>query len=551
MDNRSIQDLKRFVAELSNKLAATDKFFTARLATRLNKAAEQHPHDHTIIQMASFLNKRASSQGGQLISRGELKRVYDHLWTSNTKCASYLGEEIGVKDTNLPEPPKTSRSPREGESIDDLYSRHVDPKLASEFESLFNNGVGYKGFDPRTAKMAEKLVQASLPGDPVVQTVDGREYAVLCQATYETPRGRSSVLIPVEVSAGNAVVPNVFLTPAGFESLTEQNIVSHIERTAGRSFRVNANQIFDVIKKAKFGTIEEAKVLDMMAGKKVAAELNSVDRAVMLLKAKTGENGITQDGILYQKVDAETKGVELPELKQTRLFAEQLGSVAGQAEFIFGKTAVNMGGNWIRKELEDFGYSNVQVKVANVSDDSIIYAVSAGGAGFKVPVKVVSNKVTQPSIVITAGGIEEFSQEGIKSAIGASDIKASALALGYDVSNPAALIREVEASCQVGDMKRAGEALSALAATGDEVATKYAFDIYMQTSNGEIKTEASPKMKTIKVGGNVVEATTGLPVDKVYVDSNGNVQAKYRQHMENTEEGIAGGFMNAKIIMGM
>ena len=551
MDNRSIQDLKRFVAELSNKLAATDKFFTARLATRLNKAAEQHPHDHTIIQMASFLNKRAGSQGGQLISRGELKRVYDHLWTSNTKCASYLTEEIGVKDTNLPEAPKTTRSPREGESINDLYSRHVDQKLASEFESLFNNGAGYKGFDPRVGKMAEKLVQASLPGDPTVQAVDGREYAILCQATYETPRGRSSVLIPVEVSAGNAVVPNVFLTPAGFENLTEHNVASHIERTAGKSFRVDANQIFNIIKKAKFGTVEETKVLDMMAGKKVASELNSVDRAVMLLKAKTGENGITQDGILYQKVDAETKGVELPELKQTSSFAERLGSVAGQAEFIFSKTAVNMGGNWIRKELTDFGYSNAQIKVANVTNDSIIYAVSVGGVGFKVPVKVVNSKVTQPSMVITAGGIEEFSRSGIKNAMGASDTKASALALGYDVSNPAELIREVEASCQAGDIKRAGEALSALASTGDERATKYAFDIYMQAANGEIKTEAAPKIKTIKIGGNVVEATTGLPVDKVYVDSNGNVQAKYRQHMENTEEGFAGGFMNAKIIMGM
>lgn len=551
MDYRSIQDLKRFAADLSNKLAATDKFFTARLATRLTKAAEQHPHDHTIIQMATFLARRANAQGGQLISRGELKNAYDQLWTTNTKCASYLSEEIGVKDTNLPEPPKTTRSPREGETIDDLYSRYVDPKLASEFESLFNNGVGYKSFDPKVAKIAEKLVLGSLPGEPVVQTVDGRDYAILCQATYETPRGRSSVLIPVEVSAGNAVVPNVFLTPAGFENLTEQNIASHIERTAGKSFRVNANQIFDIIKKAKFGTVEETKVLDMMAGKKVASELNSVDRAVMLLKAKTGANGITQDGILYQQVDEETKGVELPESKQTQTFAEQLGSVAGQAEFIFGKLAVDMGSNWIRKELTDFGYSNPQVKVANVSDDSIIYAVSVGGVGFKVPVKVANKKATQPAMVITAGGIEEFSRAGIKNAMGASDIKASALALGYDISNPAALIREVEVSCQAGDMKRAGEALSALAATGDERATKYAFDIYMQTANGEIKTETAPKMKTIKIGGNVVEATTGLPVDRVYVDSNGNVQAKYRQHMENTEEGFAGGFMNAKIIMGM
>jgi hypothetical protein len=544
--------MKRFVAEISNKLAASERFFTGRLATRLTKAAEQHPQDHTIVQMASFLSRRAGAPGGHLISRAELHEIYNKLHTSNTKAAAYLGDELGVKAHNLPKEAPMTRSPREGESIDDLYSRHADQRLVSEFESAFNKNAVYKPFDPRLAKRAESVVAGVLPGQPVVQAVDGREYAILCQATYETPRGRSSVLIPVEVVNGNALVPSVFLTPAGFENLTHQHVVAHLERTAGKFFRVNANQVFDIIKKTKFGTTDEAKVSALLGGKKVATdELDQVDRAVMALKAKTGGNEVTAEGILYQRVDPETKGVELPESPATRKFADQLSSVDGQAEFVFGQKAVDMGRYWIQKELSSFGYDSPQVKVANIADDSIVYAVSVAGTGFKVPVKVKDKKALQPSMILTAGGVEEFSRAGIKNAMGASDMTASALAMGYDVADPAGLIKEVEACCNVGDLKRAGEALAALNSTGDERAMQYASGVYFNALEGGQPKQASPKMKTIKVGGNVVEATTGLPVDKVYVDENGQVQAKYRQHMDKTDEGTAGGFMNAKIIMGM
>lgn len=540
MDVRSIQDLKRFFAKLSDKLAATDKFFTARLATRLTKAAEQNPQDHTIVQMASFLTRRSGAPSGHLISRAELHDVYKKLYTSNTKCAAYLGDELGVKTHQLPEAAPMTRSPREGESIDDLYSRHADQRMVAEFEAAFDKNATYKAYDQKVAKRAEVIVAGVLSGHPTVQAIDGRDYAILCQATYETPKGRSSVLIPVEVVNGNALVPSVFLTPSGFENLNNKLLEAHIQRTAGKFYKVNANQIFNVIKKAKFGTVDNKE------------ELDQVDRAVMMLKSKTaGVDDVTPDGILYQKVDAETKSVQLPESKATKKFAEQLESVGGQAEFVFGKKAVDMGRYWIQRDLAEFGYKNPQIKVANISDDTVIYAVAVAGSGFKVPVKIKNNTATQPTMILTAGGIEEFTRVGIKNAMGASDPKASALAMGYDIADPAALIREVEAACHAGDINRAGDAINAINATGDERAIRYAFDVYLSALNGDQVKKSAPKMKTIKIGGNEVEATTGLPVDKLYIDESGHVQAKYRQHMDKTEDGTASGFMNAKIIMGM
>lgn len=542
MDTRTIQDLRSFVAELSNKLASADRFFTARLATRLTKAAQEHGQDHTIVQMANFLNRRANAPGGHLISRAELADVYNRLYTSNTKCAAYLEDELGgIKAHNLPEAPKTTRSPREGESIDDLYSRHADQKLVAELESALDKNTTYRAYNPVVGKRAEQIVAAVLPGNPVVRAVDGRDYAILCEATYATPKGKTSVIIPVEVIKDSVLVPTVFLTPAGFENLTHKLVEAHVVRTAGKSFRVNSEQVLNVIKKAKC----------IASGEPEREGLDNVDAAVMAFKAKTGGNDITHEGILYQKVDPEVKNVKLPESKQTQQFANQLGSVAGQAEFVFGTKAVGMGKYWVQNGLESLGYTNVQVKVANIQNDAIIYAVAVAGSGFKVPVKVQEGRAIPPKMVLAASGIETFDKNGIKNALGAGDIKASSVALGYDLTNPAGLIKEVQAACDSGDVERAGDAFKALAATGDETATKYAFDLYMGALEGKKEAKVAPKMKTIKIGGNVVEATTGLPIDQVYVDEYGQVQRKYRQYAEKTDQVAAGGFLNAKIIMGL
>lgn len=542
MDKR-IQDLKRYVNELSNKLAEQGKHFTARLATRMTKAAQQHPQDHTIVQFASFLNHRANVSGNHFITKKELIDVYNKLYTTNTKCASYLQEELGIKN-NLPNAPKMTRSAREGEPIEDLYSKHADQRLVSELESAFNKEAICKSYDPKLAKKAEEKIKSYLPGNPLVETVEGREYALLCQATYETPKGKASVLIPIELMGGNLSLPNVFLTPAGFENLTHKHIISHIQRTAGKRYNVNTKQIFNVIKKAKYGTIDDGKIINS------SKELDPVERAVMLFKTKTASKA-TPDGILYQKIDPEVKSVQLPESKQTQMFGKQLSSVNGQAEFVFGKTAVNMGNSWIKKELAEYGYKNPQIKVASISDNKIIYAVNVAGAGFKVPIKIKNKKAIQPSMIITAGGIEEFSRFGIKNAMGMSDAKTSALALGYDIADSKSLLNEVETACNNGNVKHASEALSALGSTGDEVAIKYAFELYNQLLNGNQVKKATPKIKTIKIGGNIVEASTGLPIDKIYVDEQGNIKPKYRKNMEHTEEGTAAGFMNSKILMGM
>lgn len=541
MDVRSIHNLKRFFDEVSKKMADSERFFTGRLATRLTKAAERYPSDQTVIQMAAFLAKRAQAPGGHLISRSELRDVYNRLHTSNTKVASYLQEELGVNPNNLPEAKRMTRNANEGEAV--RQEDFADPRLVAALESAFDKNVAYKpGYNPKVGKVAEKLVQASLPGTPKVQVVDGREYAVLCQASYDTPKGVANVLIPVEIVKDQPVPPNVFFSRAGFVNLNKDNLEQHVIATAGKYFRVNSSQLFEVIKRAKFGATEE---------------LDSVDRAVLALKAKAGTPASHDpNGILYQEVDKYQEMVKTPEHKDAPKFAERLGSTAGEAEFVFGKQAVDTGRGLVQMKLADIGYRNAQIKVSNFNDDSIIYSVAINGTGFKVPVKVVKKAngygVKVPTMLMASGSLETLDNSGVKAALGAHDQGAFAAAVGLDLANSQQLLNEVEKACDVGDYKRAGEVVSILNDRGDETAFKYAFNLYMQALDGKsVQKKAQPQIKTIKIGGNIVEASTGLPVDKIYVDENGVVQPKYRKNMNKTDDVASGGFMHSKIIMGM
>jgi hypothetical protein len=544
MDVRSIHNLKRFFDEISKKMASAERFFTGRLATRLTKAAQKYPSDQTIIQMAAFLSRRVDAPGGHLISRAELMDVYNRLHTTNTKVGMFLQEELGPNPNSLPESHKMKRNANEGEQIS--HEQFADQRLVAELESAFDKNTPYKpGFDPNAAKLAEKYVVATLPGTPKVQAVDGREFAILCQATYETPKGPSNVLIPVEVVNGQPLIPRVFLSRAGFADLEQDALKNHVESTAGKYFKVNATKLFDVIKRAKFGT---------------AKELDPVDRAVMALKAKTGTpTNHDPNGILYQQVDPLQEQLKVPERKDTKNFANKLNTTAGSAEFIFGKNVVNTGRGVVTMKLADIGYKNAQIKVSNFNDDSIIFSVAVNGSGFKVPVKVAKNdkgelSVKMPTIIMAGGSVEPLTSTGIKTALGFGDKQSFASAIGLDLATSQELINEVEKACDIGDYKKAGNVVGILDARGDETAFKYAFNLYMQSlDGGKVKKTASvkPKIKTITIGGNVVEASTGLPIDKIYVDDNGVIQPKYRKNMNKTDDVASGGFMHSKILMGM
>jgi hypothetical protein len=533
MDPKNINDFKQFVDELSKKFAGQEKFFTLKLATRLNKAAELHPHDQTIIQVASVLNKKANS-GSHLISKEELNDIYRNFYITNTKCASFLSEELDLKES-LPEAKKMSRREDEGQ-YEDLYAKYADSKLVNELESAFDKSANYKPFSKKAAQSAEKIVKSLIGGD--VKVLDGSDFAVICQASFDTPKGKGHVVVPVEVVDDKALIPNMFLTQAGFKEFSTENLEDHLISTAGKNFQLNTQELLNAIKVAKFGEKEE---------------LDEVDLAVMSLKARAGiSSDFDPNGIIYQSIDSFEPEISM-ETEEVKTFSEQLNSTAGTAEFIFGKENVNIGKNIIAKELSSAGIKDYQIKVSSVQDDSITYAVSASGCGFKVPMKVESKKIQYPNIILAKGSVSEFSTSGIKEALSSNDNSIHFEMNGYGLMSNAQLLTLVDESCNKGDINKVAELVTFIKETGDESAFKYAFASYMSLMQGSFVKKASQenKIKTIKLGGREVCAETFLPVDKVYVNEFGEIVPKYRQNMEKTDEVTAAGMMNAKIIMGL
>jgi len=524
----NITNLKNLVSELRTKLAEGDKFFTAQLATRLTKAVANYPQDQTIIQMASFLTNRVQN-GGTLITRAELRDVYHRLYTNNTSCGSFLESELGKK-AEAPE-----RIPINPEPKTDMYE-HSDKMLVSALEAVFDKEAEYKPYSKDVAKIAEANCKRVLPGNPKVKTVAGNEDAILCEVVYETPKGRSHVLVPVEVSANKALLPNSFVTQEGFTRLTEKTLADYIVKTAGQKLRVDVKQILDIINSAKYGTTEPT---------------SEVEKIVLMAGLRAGTPASHDPNAILQQV-MEPQGapgheLEIAKSPEVQSFAKHLSTAAGTAEFVFGTKTADAGRKMINQALNGFGYSDFQINVADVSESHIIYAVALKNTGFKVPVKIEKSLPTYPTVIVACGQPAEFSKDGIDG-VGQVDGTARAVGLGFDLGKPGHLIEKVKQACECQDFARAGEVLGAITETGDKTAYHHAFAIYHAALSGNKK--ATRRVKTIKLSdGNEVCEQTFLPPDKVYIDENGVAHAKYRQNEEKTEP--AGGFMNAKILLGL
>lgn len=525
-----MSNIKKLVTELSQKLADGDKFFTGRLAIRLAKAAQLYPSDSTIGQMASFLNKRASAPAGHLITRAELKCAYDAFYANNTKCGSVLSSELGIH-TEESTVKKIAHRADEGQ---DLYESYIDPVLAKELNCVFDKTAKYAPYSESVAKQAESACRRVLGPQPKINTVDGRDFAIICSASFETPKGKVDVIIPVDVINSQALLPTVFLSNAGFTDLTADNLKNYIIASAGKQFRVDASQLFEVIKVAKFGPPK--------------SDINTVEHALMMMRhqSKTADVNI-KDAILLQSIDPEEQKKETS--PESQLFGSQMASVAGEAEFVFGKRVVATAHNFILNDLLAFGYKNPIIKLNGFKEYVLDYVVSIGGAGFKIPVKVKQGRVVPPSLLFANGAVESFSKDGVKKALGTNDTKHAAVALGYNLDSPGQLLEVLKKACVEKDYTKASEVIAVVGATGDRKALAYAFSMYTDALGGNLKVQAERKIPTIKIGGNEVCAQTYLPVDRVYMDENGVCHPKYRQNQEHTEP-ESGAFSYTKILKG-
>lgn len=465
----NLQELAKVVKEAANAVHGSEKFMLPALASRASKAAEQYPYDSSVLAASQILTKMASEK--PFISRSELNSLYEKVYSNNTKLGEVFAEELDRKDV-LKGPQFYDRTNEGQEPVSD-FERVADPVLANALSAAFDGGE-YKVYSQETARKAEKVCNAGLMeiglAPKKISVFAGQEDIILCQATYETPKGQSNVIVPVEIKEGSALLPTMFLGVSAFADLKEDLLKSHIISTAGQSYQVDGEGLLKILSTAKHGV------------KKVASE---VEMAAIRLRHQNGSMHHDPNSVIGMKIADPIKIVEDPEIEKSAEhfeFAERVTSQEGAARFIHNDRVVDAGRDIIVRKMAQFGYPNAQVKVANCNEKQIHYAVGVGvNAAIMAPVDIVGNNVFPPKVVVASGKIKSFSQDGVKELVEDTTpdtrmLAASSMSAGL---KPTELVQQVKDAVAEGNLIKAEDAINVLGEV-DKHAQKVAIAILMK-----------------------------------------------------------------------
>jgi len=468
------QEIASLINKTAKALEAGEKLPVPVLAVKARQAAQQRPNDVTLVTASHVLSKMAEQK--TFITRAEFNQIYDKIYVSGTKMAEVFAEEL--QRPELPKPQTFTRSDDEGQSLDRDFERVADPLLSNALSAMFEGRD--EPYSAKASKQAQKAAEAGLAGAGVtpkrIDTFAGRGDILICQAHIETPKGYSQVLVPIEFKQGRPLLPTMFISQMGATDLRAELLQHHIKATAGKSLRVNGEQLLDVLAEAKHGT------------KKIAS---AVELAAIKVNARKEAAPHDPCAIVYQKVDPqEDQGVQLPEPKLAKEhydIAGRLNKADGQARFIHNDRVVEAGRDMIIRRMAQMGHRSAQVKVAEVDEKKIYYAVSLGvTAGFKVPVEVRGNLVVPPKVVIADGQLQSFSKAGIAEVLknGYGDKRMLAVASPQFEQTTEQLVAVVKQAVHEGNLAAAEDAINVLGEK-DPQAQKVAIAIFMRSITPE------------------------------------------------------------------
>lgn len=529
--------MNKLVNSIAKMVEASEKVALPVLSAKLRKVAEVHPYDQTILSMSNVISSMSTSK--TFISQAELKSLYNKFYTRNNKFAEYFADELGGA-TELLTP---ALAPKNEVPLSADFGTVADPVLANALNTAFGNNVSVKVFSKDHALLAKKAVASNLENWNLraskLEVIAGNSYFIIVKADYDTPKGLTSVLVPVEIKNDKVLEPAVFMANAGPKDLNHLNLKGYVTTNAGAKLQIRANDVVDVLTNA---ITENREVSD------AELALTRVNSA----KERVGEIG--QVVGLNVTAAPENFEVKLPKSKETESFEAKFSTASGIANFKFGTDKVSLGRDVIARQLVGFGVKGPQVSVLSCDDNTIFYAVSvnAGRTAFNVPVKFASNRIVNPDMILCNGSILPFTKQTINKlfATNQSDFKVAAVASPQYALKSSDLIQNVRFAVEEGNYDKAEDALNVLQQQDDEIAYRTAFAVYMgglgmtKTASVEEVVQCSMTVKNSS-SQHPICGHTGLPTHKVYQDSHGNCQPLYRRGMSESSQG--GFFMNAKI----
>lgn len=533
----SLDKITKLVKTIAKMAEDNEKIMLPALSVKLQKLAEAHPYDQTIVAMTNIIDRMYEKK--YMITRSELKSLYNKLYTSNTKFASYFEEELG-NGTELATP---VFAPKESAPIENVTAKVVDPILANALNAAFDKDCALKTYSDANANSAKVVVASNLDNWNLkasnVEVGAGNQHFIIVTASYNTPKGVTNILIPVETVKGKALTPSVFMCNAGPQELNHVNIKEYITTFAGSKLKVRAENVLEILTRKVTG----------------GAVANSVEMAAIKIASGKQHAG-DFSGIVGLNVSATPKNVEVEvaRLPEADTFEAKFSTASGIAGFKFGNDKLNLGRDVIARTLAGFGIKNPQMNVVSCNENTIYFGVSifGGKTSFKVPVKVAGNRISYPDVLICNGSVAAFTKETISDLLvsGNTDGKIAAATSAQHGLSVADLIANVKSAVNEENYAKAEDALNVLQNTGNESAYKEAFAAYMAGMSGVKKTAGATSTCSLIVKNahstHALCGHTNLPLHKVYQDQHGNCHPNYRKGMDEVSE--AAFFMTSKIL---
>jgi len=532
----SFDKLHKLVGSLAKSLEDNERVATPLLATKLARACEAYPGDQTIGSMSRVISAMVENNN-VFIRKADLKALANKLYSRNSKFAELFKDELGLT-SHLPTPKVMERDDAKTISSYEV----ADGVLANALNSVFDKSIPVKMYSQKLANQALRSVSSSLDAwnlKPVFLTVDdGNEKFLVIKADYETPKGLTSLFIPVETPNDKIVEASVFMGNVGPQELNHTAIKSYLTNYAGSKLKINGTSILSVLTTA---ASENREVSD--------AEI----ALTKLTASRQGKSDFFQNSIIGQKVAEEARpDVQLDKSDEFISFEEKFTSAQGQASWHFGADKVKIARDSILRELVSYGHKNPQVVLSKSDHQTVFYNVSldAGRVGFVVPVKIAGGKVMAPSIMLCNGSVNSFNREGINALYvkNHSDFRAAAGASSFSGQKPSEVLNNLRVALAEENYLKAEDALNVLAHCGDAKAHAMGMHIYLNGLSAKKEAGATVKCAhAIKNSTSQYEicSHTGLPVHKIYQDKDGNCRPLYRRGMAETYEGAV--FNNHKI----
>lgn len=553
-------ELIKSIKIAAENINSNEKLAVPLLASKAFKGANEHPNDQTLRLMANVLGKMAKN-GKVFITRNEFRKIYSQYSYNENRAIKIFANELDITDVDT----ERGIAGKGLEEPTDVYEC-ADAKLSNSLANLWDEQGNPAKFgkinshDPKFEKQAETLSSLELSrigySPKSVKTVGGSSEYIICDATYETPKGEAHVLVPVEISKSGTIIPSMIISKLGMFSLNRDSLKNSILSSAGKSLLIDTNVVL-----RSLASLEQVKDYSEFELKALAAQ-ELVNSKHITKEASNNNENIRIDGPStvgqFDLSSDEGGEIKIAKSKDAELFANYLDSGNGLAEFTFGKEIVSKGRDIIVSKMRSFGYTP-QVSASSVCDNSIIYAVACdsrnGSVGFEVVVDIKNNKPIIPSILAVGDIPFEFTKEGIDKVISNqfSDTKMVAIVSPHYGLKPSELINIISKAADERNYRVAEDALVVLSETaGEETYSKGLAEYMRSLEKGNINKSASSKCRCNKV----VKSPThqepmcghlNLPLSKVAQDEKGRCVPKYRESMKDTYEGML--FNTSKVFM--